>query len=44
MRSMSDFPQLAFRYVTRLKENTLYNARQEYDIADNADSGILKDE
>ena len=31
-------------YVTRLKENALYNARQEYDIPDNADSGVLKDE
>lgn len=31
-------------YVTRLKENALYEARQEFDIPDNADSGVLKDE
>lgn len=30
--------------MTRLKENTLYHAWQEYDIPDNADSNILKDE
>lgn len=31
-------------YVTRLKNNALYQAREEYDIPDNADSGVLKDE
>lgn len=31
-------------YVTRLKDNALYNARKEFDIPDEADSGVLKDE
>lgn len=31
-------------YVTRLKDNALYQAREEYDIPDQADSGVLKDE
>ena len=31
-------------YVTRLKDNTLYQAGQEYDIPEDADSGVLKDE
>jgi hypothetical protein len=31
-------------YVTRLKDNALYQAREEYDIPDDADSGVLKDE
>jgi hypothetical protein len=31
-------------YVTRLKDNAIYEARQEYDIPDDADSGVLKDE
>jgi len=31
-------------YVTRLKDNILYNARQEFDIPDDADSSVLKDE
>jgi transposase len=31
-------------YVTRLKDNALYRAREEYDIPDGADSGVLKDE
>jgi hypothetical protein len=31
-------------YVTRLKENALYKAKKEFDIPDQADSGILKDE
>lgn len=31
-------------YVTRLKDNALYVARKEFDIPDDADSGILKDE
>lgn len=31
-------------YVTRLKDNALYQARKEFDIPDGADSGVLKDE
>jgi hypothetical protein len=31
-------------YVTRLKDNALYEARKEFDIPDGADSGVLKDE
>lgn len=31
-------------YVTRLKDNALYQAIQEFDIPDTADSGVLKDE
>lgn len=31
-------------YVTRLKENALYQARKEYDIPDDADAGVRKDE
>ncbi len=31
-------------YVTRLKDNALYKARKEFDIPDDADSGVLKDE
>ncbi len=31
-------------YVTGLKDNALYEARKEYDIPDDADSGVLKDE
>ncbi len=31
-------------YVTRLKDNAIYEARKEFDIPDNADSGVLKDE
>ncbi|WP_016776178.1 IS4 family transposase [Anaerophaga thermohalophila] len=31
-------------YVTRLKDNALYQAREEFDIPDTADSGVLKDE
>jgi hypothetical protein len=30
--------------VTRLKDNALYEARQEFDIPNDADSGVLKDE
>ncbi|WP_262487509.1 transposase [Formosa haliotis] len=29
-------------YVTRLKDNALYKARKEFDIPDDADSGVLK--
>jgi hypothetical protein len=38
------FSQKSVWYVTRLKENALYKAREEYDIPDEADSGVLKDE
>lgn len=31
-------------YVTRLKDNAIYQARKEFDIPDEADSGVLKDE
>jgi hypothetical protein len=31
-------------YVTRLKDNALYEARKEFDIPDDSDSGVLKDE
>lgn len=31
-------------YVTRLKDNAIYEARNEFDIPDDADSGVLKDE
>jgi hypothetical protein len=31
-------------YVTRFKDNALYEARKEFDIPDDADSGVLKDE
>ncbi|NLT03833.1 MAG: IS4 family transposase [Bacteroidales bacterium] len=38
------FTQKSIWYVTRLKDNALYEARKEFDIPDDADSGILKDE
>jgi hypothetical protein len=38
------FTQSSIWYVTRLKENALYQAREEFDIPDDADSGVLKDE
>jgi hypothetical protein len=31
-------------YVTRLKDNAIYEARKEFDIPDDAHSGVLKDE
>ena len=31
-------------YVTRLKDNALYKAKQEFDIPDEAHAGVLKDE
>lgn len=31
-------------YVTRLKDNAVYQARKEFNIPDQADSGVLKDE
>lgn len=30
-------------YITRLKDNALYRTRQEYEISDDADAGVLKD-
>ncbi len=39
-----DFTKASIWYVTRLKNNAVYEARREYDIPDNADSRILKDE
>lgn len=38
------FSKKTIWYVTRLKENALYAAGEEYDIPDDADSGVLKDE
>ena len=38
------FTQARIWYVTRLKCNALYQAKQEYDIPDEADAGVLKDE
>jgi hypothetical protein len=38
------FSKSSIWYVTRLKDNAIYEARKEFDIPDNADSGVLKDE
>ncbi len=38
------FSDKSIWYDTRLKDNALYKARQEFDIPDDADSGVLKDE
>ncbi|MBK3520062.1 IS4 family transposase, partial [Carboxylicivirga marina] len=38
------FTEESIWYVTRLKDNALYKARKEFDIPDEADSGVLKDE
>ena len=38
------FSKSSIWYVTRLKDNALYDARKEFDIPDDADSGVLKDE
>lgn len=38
------FTQKKIWYVTRLKDNALYQAREEFDIPDDAHAGILKDE
>lgn len=38
------FTQSSIWYVTRLKDNAIYQAREEFDIPDDADSGVLKDE
>lgn len=39
-----EFTQNSIWYVTRLKDNALYEACKEFDIPDDADSGVLKDE
>lgn len=39
-----EFTKNSIWYVTRLKDNALYEARKEFDIPDDADSGVLKDE
>jgi hypothetical protein len=38
------FTSCSIWYVTRLKGNAIYQANQEYEIPDDADSGVLKDE
>ena len=38
------FTQEDFFYVTRLKENATYEIGEEFDIPDQADNGVLKDE
>ena len=38
------FSRSSIWYVTRLKDNTIYQPREEFDIPDNAHSGVLKDE
>lgn len=38
------FTKRSLWYVTRLKDNALYQAREEFDIPDDAHSGVLKDE
>jgi hypothetical protein len=38
------FTEASIWYVTRLKDNAIYQARKEFDIPDEADSGVLKDE
>jgi hypothetical protein len=38
------FTKSTIWYVTRLKDNALYEAREEFDIPDDAPSGVLKDE
>ena len=39
-----EFSETSIWYVTRLKSNSLYTARKEFDIPDDADLGVLKDE
>jgi transposase len=43
-REYERFTQEEVYYVTRLKDNAIYASGEEYDIADDADSGVLKDE
>jgi hypothetical protein len=38
------FTNKSIWYVTSLKDNAIYEARKEFDIPDDADSGVLKDE
>jgi transposase len=38
------FTQDRINYITRLKDNAAYESGQEYDIPDDADSAVLKDE
>ena len=38
------FTKKSIWYVTRLKDNALYDAGKEFDIPDDAHSGVLKDE
>jgi hypothetical protein len=38
------FSKSSIWYVTRLKDNAIYEARKEFDIPDDANSGVLKDE
>ena len=38
------FTKKTIWYVTRLKDNAIFEARKEFDIPDEADSGVLKDE
>lgn len=38
------FTEKKIWYVTRLKDNALYLAKQEFDIPDDAHAGVLKDE
>ena len=38
------FTQKSIWYVTRLKGNAIYYAKEEFDIPEDADSGVLKDE
>lgn len=39
-----EFSETNVWYVTRLKSNSLYKAGNEFDISDDADTGVLKDE
>jgi len=39
-----EFTERSIWYVTRLKDNAKYEARKEFDIPDECDSGVLKDE
>jgi hypothetical protein len=38
------FTKNSIWYVTGMKENAVYNSREEFDIPDDADTGVLKDE
>lgn len=43
-KAYQTFTEKSIWYVTRLKDNALYQARNEFDIPEGADSGVLKDE